>query len=809
MTNLSKLIPALAGSILLIFLTINLSASFDFTADYALIFNAQSDLHELYQYNGLIYLLSNVLDASSKGFYSLVFLLNTALIFASFVILNQSVKKWSVGAKFIFNLVFLSAASPLASGFLITNAALAVFSISLYLHLLLREKWKLLPLAILIPGFFMGGYQLLVILLFATFTLYIIHRKYKHLIYLLAMAALLVVRLQQDGSHSPDEISWLNNGISQLPLTLYFGLVAALILSLRKSFLKSAAWFSTFALLCAVFLGISPSPRNYGLAWTLPLIALSCAAAYEFIGQIGSNTLRRNVSLGMIALFCLPGFYSLFAFPSQAYYQGDRLLHDQAHLYRNYRLDPLLLAPYSFYMAYAEDTLQSNLPSGIPYFDNHLIYNSFRNRNKLKLEGYFQRLTLDSALRKSISFPPKNSRSVLLVNDLSTAAFTRPIPEIDSFQKMIYAGKLGDAIVGLKKLSDSLDNEPDIIYLLAEAQYRFSYWDDALKNLERLKSLDELHPELRILEGSILQKKNQLTEARLKWKKAIQFAGEPAKGRILWLLANSYWRVQNVDSASYILELAMEYEGPWRERLDKLEMAMERVANAPQSGINTFNRAWIDSVNQAGENGDTIRLKLLRQRMQQYLLLDSANAVMRAHVGLSNFILGQFDLASIHFEASLELNPNYSQVRDYLVLSRINWGAREFEKDSFEAAIFHFQYALDYDPENQLAMQNLASAHLKLADQYMEKELYNEAYAHIRHILGMLPSYPPALVSMGKFQLLQNEVDSAEIAYYTAYQQLPKDEEVLKGLIEVYTLEGDAYKVQLYEKRLREIRQEP
>lgn len=133
------------------------------------------------------------------------------------------------------------------------------------------------------------------------------------------------------------------------------------------------------------------------------------------------------------------------------------------------------------------------------------------------------------------------------------------------------------------------------------------------------------------------------------------------------------------------------------------------------------------------------------------LACTSSNAVAESNLANALFKLGRADEAIGHFQAALEIKPDYGDAHNGL-------GFVLLEKGRFEEAIGHFQSALQVTPVSAAANNNLGMAYLQLGRA-------PEAIPHLELALKSSPNSSETHNNLG-FALLQTGHVEAALAHY-------------------------------------------
>ncbi|MBI1183166.1 tetratricopeptide repeat protein [bacterium] len=518
------------------------------------------------------------------------------------------------------------------------------------------------------------------------------------------------------------------------------------------------------------------------MKWALPAVLLLCSAAgiYRF----------RFFSPYQYAESSLPFYSSTNEIGSN---NGDYLNMGG------------ISAVLTYHQEHPDDTLGLNfeLPVFLRDISTQKIPYEKKDLRKYDM-GIFSRAALTIQEQASPSFPPENVEEAQLYRGISMAVAAPPQGVIAKAYKILYSRNTGQAVADFKELRDSFPNNIQVWYGLARAQFRFNKWDDALQSCQLGLINLPGHWGLSVLVGEVYRKQNKNEKAIQQWRKTLKM--RPDKSRNYWLMGEYHYRSDSLEKAEVELIKAVSCGDAMSQRAAKTLQAIDSIRTIP-AFANGLENYFINELN-AIENPDEkqfAHLDRLIERMKFYMDLDSTNALLKSHLGIAFMMKGDFPHAAIAFEKAIELNPNYPQMRQYLAMARINWGAQKFEEDSLQAAVFHFRYALDYEPDNENARSNLSVAYNELAKKAMEEDDLETAYAIIRAAIFYNQKNPESFNQMGDLQLRINQADSAEIAYNQAYLLDKNNVETLRRLIDFYKDRNEPYKVNVYSKRLDEL----
>lgn len=456
------------------------------------------------------------------------------------------------------------------------------------------------------------------------------------------------------------------------------------------------------------------------------------------------------------------------------------------------------------------DTLATNFYYNLPIEGVHAeLAGYFRKDLKKHDLGVYILKSLQPDLKRSAGYPPANSITNINYEGVTLATVCAPNRAIKKAFKNIGRSRPGESVVAFRKLTENHPQNPEAWHGYAKSQFLFSTWDDALKAVQVGLSLHPSHIDMLFLQGQIYQKQGRDEDALANWDRCL--AIYKGYGKAWWNKGEYYLRKGDYAEARNQLINAKYCDGYYKNVAIKNIQAIDSIeANAKfANGIETY---YIDQINQL--QGDTdenrARAKDLLDEMAFYINLDSTNAQLRSHFGLVKLMLGDFKSSSLAFEKAIEMNPNFPKMREYLAISRTNWGAEKYQEDSLQAAIFHFRYALDYAPGDYNASSNLSTCYTDWAVDELAEENYERAFKLLREAIYFNSDNPNAFYEMGNLKMAINQPDSAEIAFNQAYMVDNTSARAIEKLIELYTEKGDDYKAQIYKDRLKEaLRRQP
>ncbi|MGB0430360.1 MAG: tetratricopeptide repeat protein, partial [Bacteroidia bacterium] len=450
-----------------------------------------------------------------------------------------------------------------------------------------------------------------------------------------------------------------------------------------------------------------------------PLVVLSIYG-YEFISQ-KFDKIALPITLILIVVLGFKGITAWFGFSPYQYYQSLFPFESKGVAIAEGEGEYLNMAGLNLLnsvvgKATKGDTIATNFyhnsaKEGVTFVGGDFLKRDLKNY----ANSVFVRLGLPSDLQKSNVFPPKNVIDKKVVNGFTLAIHTKPNKSVKKAFKLYNDNKLGESIVEFKALTDTFSNEPILYYGLARAQFDFNVWDDALSTALVGEQINPYDYKLKTLIGEVYRKQN-------KNKKAIKYFNKStliykAYGRNHWMMGEYYLRLDSLEKAKGYFINAKYCPEPMAYRAEKSLQLIDSLQKVDKFKIGLA-PYFINRINSFVEINDTsiLRLKRLIKQMDFYIDLDSTNAQLRAHQGVGYMMLQNFTKAAIKFEKALEINPNYPQIRQYMIIARSNWGASMMAKDSLDEAIFHFRYALDYSPDDENLKANLSVAYNQIAD---------------------------------------------------------------------------------------------
>lgn len=461
---------------------------------------------------------------------------------------------------------------------------------------------------------------------------------------------------------------------------------------------------------------------------------------------------------------------------------------------------------------YAEpfDTLATNFYYNLPIEGVQAeLANYFMRDEKPHDLGIYVLKNIPYELKRSAAYPSTKDLTISNIDyqGVTLATVCRPSLSIRKAFKNLGKVRPGESIVEFRALTERFPQHPQVWYGYARSQFEFSTWDDALSATQVGLSLFPDNIDLLFLQGQIYQKQRKDDEALARWSRCLEIYR--GYGPAWWNKGEYYMRNNDFEEARNQLINAKYCDGPYQKVAIKNLQALDSIKAKPEfkDGIEAYYINQINKLREQEYNEESQQQgEALLKEMAFYLDLDSTNAKLRSHFGLVKLMLGDNVGAAIAFEKAIEMNPNFPAMREYLAISRTNWGAEKYQQDSLEAAIFHFKYALDYSPDNQNAKSNLSVSYTDWAKEEMALENYEKAFKLLREAIYYNDENPDAFFEMGNLKMAISQPDSAEIAFNQAYMVDNTNLRAIEKLIELYRENGDEYKAKIYESRLKAAR---
>ncbi|MFY0673926.1 MAG: tetratricopeptide repeat protein [Bacteroidia bacterium] len=581
---------------------------------------------------------------------------------------------------------------------------------------------------------------------------------------------------------------------------------------------KANKWFfatSMVILLVMVLIGLfAPITVGIGLYNFLPLILLVAIIGSHVTKQI-QNKFGNIYSISVpviIAIIGIKGILSWFSFSPYNYmltpFPFDKpatTIAENEGEYLNF--SGIELLGNAIENANEGDTIVTNFYHQLNFDKGTLLGANYFNKDlKSYTKGVFIRKYFKPEIQKSGAFPPSYFENSIVKHKLTLALSYLPKQAIKRAYNLMHQGKTGESIVKFKALSDTFPKNVEVYYGLAKAQFQFNYWDDALSNVTAALNYQPNNFKAKTLLGEIYRKQNKNKKALEIWNQSLQIW--KGYSRTHWLMGEYYLRLDSIEKAQSAFINAKYCQGLMSQRAVKSLALIDSLKKYPNKFNDGIPKYFISRINSFAALNDTsvLRLKQIMGELKNYIDLDSSNAQLRAHLGIAYMMLENYPKAALTFEKAVELNPNYPQMREYMIIARTNWGAAKFEIDSLEEALFHFRYALDYQPENKDIKANISVAYNLLAQRAFDENKLDEAYATVRAAIFYDRENPKSFIQMGQIQEQINQTDSAEIAYNQAYLTDPANEESILTLIDFYNRKGDRYKVKVYTDKLKKLR---
>ena len=319
-------------------------------------------------------------------------------------------------------------------------------------------------------------------------------------------------------------------------------------------------------------------------------------------------------------------------------------------------------------------------------------------------------------------------------------------PSLQSVQDKIVAKQYDDALSDLNSLSDTLSDDPEVLYMRAVCQRLSTRFDDALETLNRIKAKAPEHGRAHQEEGHVLRDMGRDADALVAYRRATRF--NPA------LVAS--WTQQ----LRILVASGREAEVPQvRSQLDYLE----RLAR-PLVGV-------IDLIAQ----GALLKAEDLCRRYLQKIPHDTEAMRLLADIGLR---LGVLDDAEFLLASACKLDPDNLRLRiDYIQALR--------KRQKFEQALSEAKTLLASSPTNP-QFQSI------YAIECMQTGNYDEALDFFDKVLETLPQDPVTLTSKGHAYKTQGEYDAAVATYRAAIGGAPQHGEAYYSLanLKVYEFAG-------------------
>jgi tetratricopeptide (TPR) repeat protein len=309
-------------------------------------------------------------------------------------------------------------------------------------------------------------------------------------------------------------------------------------------------------------------------------------------------------------------------------------------------------------------------------------------------------------------------------------------PSLRSVQDKIVAKHYDDALADLDRLSDTLRDDPEVLYMRAVCQRLSLRFEDALETLNRIKAEAPEHGRAHQEEGHALRDMGKDADALVAYRRATRF--NPA------LVAS--WKQQlRILAASGREAEARQV----RSQLDHLE----RLAR-PLIGV-------IDLIAQ----GALLKAEELCRQYLQKVPHDTEAMRLLADIGIR---LGVLDDAEFLLASACKLDPDNLRIRiDYIHALR--------KRQKFEQALSEAKTLLASSPANP-QFQSIC------AIECMQTGNYDEALALFDKVLETMPQDPITLTSKGHAYKTRGEYDDAVASYRAAIGSAPQQGEAYYSL---------------------------
>ncbi len=309
-------------------------------------------------------------------------------------------------------------------------------------------------------------------------------------------------------------------------------------------------------------------------------------------------------------------------------------------------------------------------------------------------------------------------------------------PSLQSVQDKIVAKHYDDALSDLDSISDTLRDDPEVLYMRAVCQRLSTRFEGALETLSRIKAKAPEHGRAHQEEGHAFRDMGRDAEALVAYRRATRF--NPA------LVAS--WKQQLRILAASGREAEV---GQVRSQLDYLE----RLAR-PLIGV-------IDLIAQ----GALLKAEALCRQYLQKIPHDTEAMRLLADIGLR---LGVLDDAEFLLASACKLEPDNLRVRiDYIQALR--------KRQKFEQALSEAKTLLASSPTNP-QFQSI------YAIECMQTGKYDEALDLFDKVLEALPQDPVTLTSKGHAYKTRGEYDEAVATYRAAIGSAPQHGEAYYSL---------------------------
>lgn len=309
-------------------------------------------------------------------------------------------------------------------------------------------------------------------------------------------------------------------------------------------------------------------------------------------------------------------------------------------------------------------------------------------------------------------------------------------PSLQSVQAKIVAKRYDDALSDLSSLSDTLRNDPEVLYMRAVCERLSARFEDALQTLSEIKTIAPEHGRAHQEEGHTLRDMGRDAEALVAYRRATHL--NPA------LVAS--WKQQ----LRILLASGREAEAQQvKSQLDYLE----RLAR-PLIGV-------MDLIAQ----GALLKAEDLCRQYLKKVPHDTEAMRLLASIGLR---LGVLDDAEFLLASACKLDPDNLRIRiDYIQILR--------KRQKFEQALGAAKTLLASSPTNP-QFQSI------YAIECMQTGNYDEALELFDKVLETLPQDPVTLVSKGHAYKTLGEYDEAVANYRAAIRSAPQHGEAYYSL---------------------------
>lgn len=309
-------------------------------------------------------------------------------------------------------------------------------------------------------------------------------------------------------------------------------------------------------------------------------------------------------------------------------------------------------------------------------------------------------------------------------------------PSLQSVQAKIVAKHYDDALSDLDRLSSTLRDDPEVLYMRAVCQRLSTRFEDALETVSQVKAIAPEHGRAHQEEGHALRDMGRDADALVAYRRATHF--NPA------LIAS--WKQQ------LRILLASNRETEAQQIKSQLDY-LERLAR-PLIGV-------MDLIAQ----GALLKAEDLCRQYLKKIPHDTEAMRLLANIGLR---LGVLDDAEFLLASACKLDPDNLRVRiDYIQALR--------KRQKFEQALSEARTLLASSPTNP-QFQSI------YAIECMQTGNYDEALELFDKVLETLPLDPVTLVSKGHAYKTRGEYDEAVANYRAAIGSAPQHGEAYYSL---------------------------